>query len=458
MSPGSPEDPVGAAAVVLAERTGLRLPAGSRVILRDALAERAAERCGGDLRRYATDLTRDDRHEVDALFDLVAVGQTQFYRQPATFGALLDHVIPALARRCEPIHLVSAGCSTGEEAWTLAACAAAAAGPSVPFEVTAVDWSRRSLALAEEARYPAASVEALPDPLRRHFEVHEGVALPSETLRQRVRFVRRNLSHLRPGDLGGDVDVILFCNVGIYFDRAVVERGLAAFHDALSPGGYLFLGHAESLWGLRHPFELVDVGNVFAYRRGASQEPPSMPLPARSEVAATVAPEVPLTRVARASSAAEPRMASGEAEADADAAVRELVAAAQEALIRGRLDLAEEAASALEGADAFNPDAQFVKATVAERRGAHDEAAAAFRRALYLDPSFALAHFGQAQSCERCGDLRRAAAGYQAAARNLVAEPERYDGYLESLRVSALAAACAAKAQTLGAAALPADV
>ncbi|MBX7161906.1 MAG: hypothetical protein K1X95_16585, partial [Acidimicrobiia bacterium] len=272
-------DPVGAAAASLARRTGLRLPAGSRTRLHDSMVARAERMTDGDLDAYVETLEWDP-DEIDALFDLVAVGQTAFWRHPHLFDALEDCILAGRAARSE-LHLVSAGCSTGEEAWTLAACAAARLG-SAAFRVTAIDWCRDALALGREARYRTDALAGMPDRYRRWFEsAEEGgadVTGPRQVLRERVAFMRANL--LRPVTAIEPADVVLFCNVGIYFDKAATESVVANLAALLRPGGYLFLGAAESLWGLEHDLELVEVGEVFAYRRPrptAGLAPPTPP-------------------------------------------------------------------------------------------------------------------------------------------------------------------------------------
>lgn len=417
----SEADPVEAAAACLARRTGLRLPAGSRTRLHDAVAARAERTTGGDLGRYAAVLDWDP-DELDALFDVVSVGQTAFWRHPGLFEALEDGVLPMHAGRGDGVHVVSAGCSTGEEAWTLAACASGRLGAAA-YRVTAVDWCRDALATARAGRYRADAV-AVPDRYLRWFDnvEHGGVrhVEPGAQLRERVRFVRANLR--RPLTRVEPADVVLFCNVGIYFDKDVTEEVVAHLSAILRPGGHLFVGAAESLWGLDHDLELVEVGDVFAYRRpepAIARRPPPRSAPPR------------------------PRRRP-----DSAVRAREVIASAQAALVRGELEAAADAARVVLAFDEFDVEAHFVVATVADRSGAAG-AVEAYRRVLYLDSGFALARACSAPLFESGGQMRRAAAEYRAAAVGLLDAPSRYEPYLESMSAELLADACLRRADRL---------
>lgn len=424
-------DPVDAAAAGLERHTGLRLPAGSRLRLHDAVATRASRVTAGDLHEYAT-LLDAELHEIDALFDLVSVGQTAFLRHPGLFEALEDRVLPECAAASGEVHIVSAGCSTGEEAWTLAACAASRLG-ATRFRVTAVDWCRDALEVARAGRYPANAVEVLPRRYRRWFDPSDASRGPGvvagPALRERVRFVRANLRH-RDTCLEA-ADVVLFCNVGIYFDKAVTEEVVANLSTGLRRGGHLFLGAAESLWGLDHDLELVEIGDVFAYRR-----PPECGVIRRRE-----AEFVSAARSRDAAQRVQGRIAT-------KVEAREVLASAQAALVRGELDGAEQAARLVLDYDEFDVEAHFVVASVADRSGAED-VVEAYRRVLYLDPGFALARACNATLLERGGHSRRASAEYRRAATGLAAAPARYEPYLEAMSVDLLADACRRRAAAL---------
>lgn len=415
----------------------MRLPPGSRTRLLDALTGRAALVAGGDLDAYA-ELLVDDPVEVDALFDVVAVGQTAFMRHPALFEAVEAALPDAASQSRGDLHLVSAGCSTGEEAWTLAACAMSCLGRP-RFRVTALDWSRTALEKARAGVYPAGAAEGMAARHRRWFEAHGGGGYEvgaGPSLRERVRFVRANLTRLEGVD---PADVVLFCNVGIYFEREVMEAVVASLNAILRPGGLLFLGAAESLWGLEHDLELVELGEVFGYRRPVDAGT-TMSVPIGRQ-AGPPAPRVDPAGPAPGSDREIPPAGS-------TVQAREALAGAQAALVSGDLDAAASAAQAVLGFDEFDVEAHFVVASVADRSGASD-VVEAYRRVLYLDPGFALARACSAPLLEREGKHRRAAAEYRAAAHGLAATPARYEPYLEAMSADLLADACRRRAATL---------
>jgi chemotaxis protein methyltransferase WspC len=412
-------DPVARVAAVLAARTGLRLPAGSA----DLLAHAVAEQASGSLDLYAATLgTEAAGAELARLFEQVAVGTTQLFRPGSPFAVLADAVLPGLiadpARR--PVRLLSAGCSTGEEAWSLAACAQHAGGVDADVEVVGLDWSQTAITAARRAIYPAGAIAAVPAEFTRYFAVEvvdgEEVIRPAAALRRITSFQRANLA--AAGDLGppGSVDVVLFCNVSIYFDRDVTQRVVSRLYRLLRPNGLLFLGPAESLWGLDHHFELVSVGGGFAYRK-----------PSERAQAATEPAAVP---------PADP----APARAEAHAAAVGLIAC-------GDLDAARHALESLRAANPAVAATHYLLGCVLERSGRQVEALAAYGRALYLDTGFALAHVGRAGIYERRGDRERAAAAFAAAARELTGpRAHRFEPYMESMSVETHARVCAERA------------
>ncbi|WP_426956745.1 CheR family methyltransferase [Muricoccus radiodurans] len=177
-----------------------------------------------------------------ALLDAVTVGETRLFRsapQLLALGALLPE---AMAR---PLRLLSAGCATGEEAWSLAALAAASSRPA---EILGLDLCRPALRRAEAARYPAGPPDALrevPEPFHRFFPREGTEILPRPGGSTQVSFRRANLLE-PPPDLPR-FDAILCRNVLIYLlpeARAAVLRGLA---DRLLPGGTLLLGPTDTV-------------------------------------------------------------------------------------------------------------------------------------------------------------------------------------------------------------------
>ncbi len=206
--------------------------------------------------------------------EVLTTNETYFYREPDQLRAFEREIVPALERERRGdrrLRLLSAGCATGEEVYTLAALLL----DSGRFEgwdlaVHGVDLSRRCLARAQASTYGEQafrSSEGLA--LRRWFHLREGRWVADETLRRLVRFGVANL-------LDGEglpvepVDVILCRNVLLYFDPPARRQVLRHLHARLREGGWLLLGHAESLQQLSADFEAVHLERELVFRKPRS--------------------------------------------------------------------------------------------------------------------------------------------------------------------------------------------
>jgi len=192
-------------------------------------------------------------HMIDAL----ATNHTSFLREPDHFDFLRQQVLPTLAAR-GPLEVWSAACSTGEEVWTLAFILNEAL-PSRTVRISATDISNKALRFAERASYPAERCHGLPaNWLSRYFVPEDGSPKTyriNPQIRNQVTFRRLNL--VEPLSWPRPFPVIFCRNVMIYFDRATQERVVQQLAAHLEPGGYLFVGHAESLTGVSHSLEYV---------------------------------------------------------------------------------------------------------------------------------------------------------------------------------------------------------
>ncbi len=192
-----------------------------------------------------------------AMIDALATNHTSFLREPDHFQFLRDQVVPALGTR-DPIEVWSAACSTGEEVWTLAMVLNEAL-PHRRVRITASDISNKALGFAQRAVYPAERCHGVSALWLSRYFTAEGRPPASyqvaPALRAQAAFRRINLveSYSWPQSFP-----IIFCrNVMIYFDRQTQERVIAGLSRHLEPGGYLFVGHAESLTRVSHSLEYV---------------------------------------------------------------------------------------------------------------------------------------------------------------------------------------------------------
>ncbi len=192
-----------------------------------------------------------------AMVDALATNHTAFLREPDHFTFLRDEVLPSLANR-RSLELWCAACSTGEEVWTLAMILNEAC-PQRQISIAASDISNKALAAAQSAEYPPDRCQAIPQMwLSRYFVPGSG---PGQTyrvaprIRAQVAFRRLNLVEQFSW---GRLFPVIFCrNVMIYFDRQTQEQVVKRLESMLEPGGYLFVGHAESLTRVSHSLEYV---------------------------------------------------------------------------------------------------------------------------------------------------------------------------------------------------------
>lgn len=200
--------------------------------------------------------------------DAVTTNKTDFFREPQHFEYLTKTALPELDRgaaagRPWPFKLWCAGCSSGEEPYTLAMVLSEFAGQRAGFEFSllATDISSRVLELAARGIYPAERIEPVAGPLRSKYLMRG--KNPARTEVRIVPELRRRLSFHRLNFMDADYsvkdrfEVIFFRNVMIYFDKPTQEAVIGKLCRNLVPGGYLFVGHSESLAGLDIPVRCV---------------------------------------------------------------------------------------------------------------------------------------------------------------------------------------------------------
>ncbi|HEU4583991.1 MAG TPA: protein-glutamate O-methyltransferase CheR [Polyangiaceae bacterium] len=221
--------------------------------------------------------------EAGALARALTVGETYFFRNPDHFRAVAEVVLPERRRAgTRRVRALSAGCSSGEEAYSLAIL-----GRSQPparaceLEIRGVDVNPAALEKARRARFSAWALRETPAEIQqRWFQPAGREFLLDETLRGAVEFEQRNLAE-EDGELWQPrrYDLIFCRNVLMYFVPEVAQAVVARMAGALVPGGYLFLGHAETLRGLSQQFHLCHTHGTFYYQLAASGRERLEPLP-----------------------------------------------------------------------------------------------------------------------------------------------------------------------------------
>jgi chemotaxis protein methyltransferase CheR len=287
-------------AALLKERVGLHIRQDGHSALKIALAARLDELRASvpDVAAYLRVLrsaTGDE--ELRRLLPLVTVGKTSFFRDERQFRAL-EALLPGLLQRPRSggrrVSVWSAGCATGEEPYSIAMTAAEAGADGEQIEVLATDVNPEAVAFAARGSYDVRRVREIPPSLlERHFDRDADRFHVRTHLRQLIAAIRPHnlVSTVFPRPADGGWDVIFCRNVIIYFDTPTTQGVLTQFHNALAPGGYLFLGYSESLFRLFEGFELTEVAGAFLYRR--PELPVRMtPLPTRPRAVPSSPPKV----------------------------------------------------------------------------------------------------------------------------------------------------------------------
>jgi chemotaxis protein methyltransferase CheR len=262
---------------LIQERFGLTLQGVRQEIFASRLQPRLRELHLDSPRDYYEYLRfHPDRDaEFGRLPAMVTNNETYFFREPHQFDLLIKHVLPErrTALRTRPLRILSAGCSSGEEPYSLAITLHDAGLPlsGVPWEIDACDLNADRIARAREGIYEETSLRACDPDVRRRYFTEEGRRFHVKArYRSGVRFFQANL--LAPnGQLGWAVYDAIFCrNLLIYFGETAFDNVINLFARCLVPGGYLFLGHSESLIDRTTAFEPVVVGSVI-YRKAPGQ-------------------------------------------------------------------------------------------------------------------------------------------------------------------------------------------
>ncbi len=220
---------------------------------------------------------QSDPAEVEALFQDILIGVTTFFRDPESFDALAKTVFPKLlAGRTlqEPVRIWTLGCSTGEEAYSLAmvfAECAEAAGSDVPMQLFATDLNSICVGKARTGVYPASiEHQVSPARLQRFFIKEEAGYRICKDIRERCIFSRHNVLGDPPFSR---VDLISCRNLLIYMEPVLQRQVMALMHYALKPGGHLWLGRSETAGASRALFNVEDVRNKIFVRRSGSSVP-----------------------------------------------------------------------------------------------------------------------------------------------------------------------------------------
>ncbi|HEV3261614.1 MAG TPA: protein-glutamate O-methyltransferase CheR [Gemmataceae bacterium] len=440
-------------------RTGLSFTASRRESAELGIC-RAMGRAGlSDLARYR-DLLQTSAQALDDLIGELTVGETYSFREPAQFQFIRREVLPEIRRRRGQGHIVrawSAGCASGEEAYSLAILVGEE-GLGQQAHVLATDVSRGALARARRGAYGEWSLRGEgAATVRPYLQAQGNRYVLDPSIRERVTFEYLNLAADVYPSFATDtwsMDLILCRNVLIYFERGTIRQVAQRLFDSLAEGGWLFTAASDPPLAGEAPFHTVVTDAGVFYRRGA--RPASSPLSLWSPAAGSEIPAPPARLNALATEPAEaswhaapgtpgvhnaPGVGTGEAKASGPD-YAEILAEAREALRQGaygraieltRDRTAEAGAAALHVRALANLDApaaervcgqataryplsaelHYLRAVLLLDLGRDEEAAAAARRVLYLDRSLAIAHFTLGSILWHHGDAAGACRAYR---------------------------------------------
>ncbi len=255
-------------------RFGLMFDGGRRDILDTRLRVRMQELGLHTLREYYLHLRHhpDRTAELGRLASLITNNETYFFRETNHFDILTRHVIPPLkpSLKHRPLKILCAGCSSGEEPYSLVFELQNAGVESavITWEIDAHDLDEEQISAAREAVYDGSSLRACDPESRQRYFVQEGGRFRlKDRHRQGVRFFETNLVEptWRLGQ--GVYDVVLCRNMLIYFTQPAFTSVIDLFARTLRPGGYLMLGHSESLLDRHTPFSAVLLEGGVVYRK-----------------------------------------------------------------------------------------------------------------------------------------------------------------------------------------------
>jgi len=418
-------------------------------------------------------------HRLRQLVESLVIGETYFFRESAQIEFLVRHLLlNGLSNNIhtDSIRILSAGCASGEEAYSLA-IAVDALGEAISRRVSivGVDVSAAAIRKARNATYSAWSLRSTPQSVRDTCFRQRGDMYELEKrFRARVWFEERNLFEVDTDFWApGAFDVIFCRNVGIYLSPRAWADLIARFSRILTPGGLLFLGHSETLRGISHDFDLMTAGNVFYYRRqgadrgvehrhpgdmtivpkdrpGRRITPPvitALPESTSSIVSVARAPSLPLrleTKLPRLSTTAEKRqivlerhrilsLIEMERFDEARAALGEMPAdprislyGAVVALARESFEEVERVCQTLLSAGHCEADARFLLGSCREHQRALDSAERHYREAARIDSHFGITRLRLGLLLHRSGDIEGGQSALEEAERLLENEdPER---------------------------------
>ncbi|MDR2951647.1 MAG: protein-glutamate O-methyltransferase CheR [Treponema sp.] len=255
-------------ALIYAE-SGITFTPTNRSILESRLKERLREKNFDSVKGYF-DIIKRDKEELKGFLDSITTNLTRFFRNQAQFDALEKYVIPEIINNIRKgsagtIKIWSAGCSTGEEPYTIAMLLNEILPPIWKFEILASDISLKCLMTAKEGFYAENRIVGIPDKyLAKYFDKVDGGFKVHSDIQSRIKFDYHNLKN---DSMQRNLDIVFCRNVIIYFDEVAQTAVINRFWDSMASKSFLFIGHSESLFGMNTKFEFLKTEWATLYRK-----------------------------------------------------------------------------------------------------------------------------------------------------------------------------------------------
>jgi chemotaxis protein methyltransferase CheR len=249
------------------KESGITFTATNRSILESRLKERFRENKIDSVSDYLEKIKKD-KEELKGFLDSITTNLTRFFRNQAQFDALEKFVIPEVMKIKKmpgTIRIWSAGCSTGEEPYTIAMLLSEILPSSWNYDILASDLSLKCLMTAKEGFYAENRIVGIPDSyMPKYFTKVDGGFKIIPAIQAKIKFDYHNLKN---DSQQRNFDIVFCRNVIIYFDEAAQEGVMGRFYDSMAAKSFLFIGHSESLFGMKTKFEFVKTEWATLYRK-----------------------------------------------------------------------------------------------------------------------------------------------------------------------------------------------
>lgn len=245
---------------------GVKMPPQKKLMLQSRLMKRLKALEIDTFKEYLDYVFQENnQHEIQNMIDVVTTHKSDFFREKEHFDFITETVIPELVKRSNhTIKILSAGCSTGEEPYTMVMSMLEAQeqkGLQFEFEISAFDVSRESVEKAKKGIYASAKVENVPQYIKKKYFLknknpEKKLVKVDPQLQKYVHFFTLNLLE-ENYKITHHFDIILCRNTLIYFSRKTQEQVLRQLCEKLQPRGYLIIGHSESILGMNLPLTQI---------------------------------------------------------------------------------------------------------------------------------------------------------------------------------------------------------